>query len=99
MISMFVGTIALVHRGALDPACRSLRVFGSPCAVELKALIPADAKAAAYALATARAELVNLEKSFTAGRAGEGERTFRYVPLKTSPATQPRVALWKEGAD
>jgi hypothetical protein len=62
-------------------------------------LIPEDAKetighglAAASALATARAELVNLEKSFTAGRAGEGQRTFRYAPLKTSPAISQCIA-------
>jgi ERF superfamily len=43
--------------------------------------------ALASALAKAQAELVNPEKSLTAtirtGRAGEGERTFRYAPLST----------------
>jgi hypothetical protein len=43
--------------------------------------------ALAAALAKAQAELVNPEKSLTAtirtGRAGEGERTFRYAPLST----------------
>jgi hypothetical protein len=41
----------------------------------------------AAALAKAQAELVNPEKSLTAvirtGRAGEGERTFRYAPLSS----------------
>jgi hypothetical protein len=41
----------------------------------------------ASALAKAQAELVNPEKSLTAtirtGRAGEGERTFRYAPLSS----------------
>src|SRR6266478_7554492 len=41
--------------------------------------------ALASALAKAQAELINPEKSLTAtirtGRAGEGERTFRYAPL------------------
>ena len=43
--------------------------------------------ALAAALAKAQAELVNPEKSLTAtirtGRAGEGERTFRYAPLSS----------------
>ncbi len=43
--------------------------------------------ALASALAKAQAELVNPEKSLTAvirsGRAGEGERTFRYAPLSS----------------
>jgi hypothetical protein len=43
--------------------------------------------ALASALAKAQAELVNPEKSLTAtirsGRAGEGDRTFRYAPLST----------------
>jgi ERF superfamily len=43
--------------------------------------------ALASALAKAQAELINPEKSLTAtirtGRAGEGERTFRYAPLST----------------
>jgi hypothetical protein len=43
--------------------------------------------ALASALAKAEAELINPEKSLTAtirtGRAGEGERTFRYAPLST----------------
>jgi hypothetical protein len=43
--------------------------------------------ALASALAKAQTELVNPEKSLTAtirtGRAGEGERTFRYAPLST----------------
>src|SRR6516225_3694413 len=41
--------------------------------------------ALAAALAKAQAELINPEKSLTAtirtGRAGEGDRTFRYAPL------------------
>jgi hypothetical protein len=43
--------------------------------------------ALASALAKAQAELINPEKSMTAmirtGRAGEGERTFRYAPLSS----------------
>src|SRR3981081_4561911 len=43
--------------------------------------------ALASALAKAQSELVNPEKSLTAtiqnGRAGEGERTFRYAPLSS----------------
>src|SRR4051812_9684320 len=43
--------------------------------------------ALASALAKAQAELINPEKSLTAtirtGRAGEGERTFRYAPLSS----------------
>ena len=43
--------------------------------------------ALASALAKAQAELVNPEKSLTAiirsGRPGEGERSFRYVPLSS----------------
>ena len=43
--------------------------------------------ALASALAKAQAELVNPEKSLTAtirtGRAGDGERTFRYAPLSS----------------
>ena len=43
--------------------------------------------ALASALAKAQAELVNPEKSLTAtirtGRAGEGERSFRYAPLSS----------------
>src|SRR6266705_1175858 len=43
--------------------------------------------ALASALAMAQAELINPEKSLTAiirtGRAGEGERTFRYAPLSS----------------
>src|SRR5437763_4056393 len=43
--------------------------------------------ALASALAKAQAELINPEKSLTAtirtGRAGEGERSFRYAPLST----------------
>jgi hypothetical protein len=43
--------------------------------------------ALAAALAKAQAELINPEKSLTAvirtGRAGEGERTFRYAPLSS----------------
>jgi ERF superfamily protein len=43
--------------------------------------------ALACALAKAQAELINPEKSLTAtirtGRAGEGERTFRYAPLSS----------------
>src|SRR6266436_4865138 len=43
--------------------------------------------ALASALAKAQAELVNPEKSLSAtirtGRAGEGERTFRYAPLSS----------------
>src|SRR5882724_7446297 len=43
--------------------------------------------ALAAALAKAQAELVNPEKSLTAtirtGRAGEGERSFRYAPLSS----------------
>src|SRR5215831_11752971 len=42
---------------------------------------------AALALAKAQAELINPEKSLTAtiraGRAGEGERSFRYAPLSS----------------
>ena len=45
--------------------------------------------ALASALAKAQAELVNPEKSLTAtirtGRAGEGERSFRYAPLVERP--------------
>jgi hypothetical protein len=43
--------------------------------------------ALASALAKAQAELINPEKSLTGtivgGRAGEGERTFRYAPLSS----------------
>src|SRR5262245_61963016 len=43
--------------------------------------------ALAAALAKAQAELINPEKSLTAtirtGRAGEGERSFRYAPLSS----------------
>src|SRR5437667_5331656 len=43
--------------------------------------------ALASALGKAQAELINPEKSLTAtirsGRAGEGERTFRYAPLSS----------------
>ena len=43
--------------------------------------------ALASALAKAQAELVNPDKSLTAtirtGRAGEGERSFRYAPLSS----------------
>jgi len=43
--------------------------------------------ALASALAKAQAELINPEKSLTAtiraGRAGEGERSFRYAPLSS----------------
>jgi hypothetical protein len=43
--------------------------------------------ALASALAKAQAELVNPEKSLTAtirtGRAGDGERSFRYAPLSS----------------
>ena len=46
-----------------------------------------SAAALAAALAKAQAELVNPEKSLTAtirtGRAGEGERSFRYAPLSS----------------
>ena len=49
--------------------------------------------ALASALAKAQAELVNPEKSLTAtirtGRAGEGERSFRYAPLVERP--RPRA--------
>ena len=49
---------------------------------------PSESMAAlASALAKAQAELINPEKSLTAtiriGRAGEGERTFRYAPLSS----------------
>jgi hypothetical protein len=43
--------------------------------------------ALASALAKAQAELINPEKSLTAtirtGRAGDGERSFRYAPLSS----------------
>src|SRR3989440_11921600 len=46
--------------------------------------------ALASALAKAQAELINPEKSLTAtirtGRAGEGERSFRYAPLASGLA-------------
>ena len=75
---MASGPTLEVRRGEL----RSHGAGGRPCTDPVN-----RSRRLAAALAKAQAELVNPEKSLTAvirtGRAGEGERTFRYAPLSS----------------
>src|SRR6267143_2069006 len=68
-------------RNSTPAASMALRIFS------IVPSRPRTVAALASALAKAQGDLVNPEKSLTAtirtGRAGEGERSFRYAPLSS----------------